>query len=242
MPKKIEAAFARVRAPQAAIIVALIGSFVALAMWLPDARWASVARIIAAVLTGLGVGGTLMPSAVRPRAAPPAAPPPPSRRAGFGTVDVLLWIGVLAILATMTLLHGCGSTLRVHATIASVAGATLDESCSSVQTHRRAELEEAVAAHEYVEDAAAAVTEVRARWSPALDGCVLVAAAHDAWVDAITLASVSGTYDLAHALVDVGRLLAVWRPLVGLLGELGLDLPPPPDELVGLLSAGGGAQ
>lgn len=149
------------------------------------------------------------------------------------------WLMAWACATVLCLaLQGCGSTLRVHATIADVAGATLDESCSSVQTHRRVQLEEAIAAHEYAEDAAAAVDQVRARWAPALDGCDLVTTAHDAWVDAITLASVSGTYDLAHAVADVRRLLEAWRPLVELLGRVGIDLPAPPPELAGLLSGG----
>lgn len=161
MPKKpptLAARFARIRMPQATIILGLIAAFVYLATALPEDRWGMVARIVGGLLTLLGVGGTLGQSLLRtPEEAEavstPPPPPPPSRRAGFAEIDALLLLLFAAVLAVSAFVHGCGGAPRagrVALEATATALVVVDEGYALHYTAKAAEaLEQSTTAAEY---------------------------------------------------------------------------------------------
>lgn len=107
-----------------------------------------------------------------------------SSTGGHALLDVLFFVAAVAgvYLAAISL-HGCSpSELQVQATLASGAGAVIDEGCSLVRHQRDVEQNAAVDANETREAAAAAVAAVRDAWDPFVFACNLAVDAQRAWV------------------------------------------------------------
>jgi hypothetical protein len=148
---------------------------------------------------------------------------------------LIVAIGVLFVVIACATLPGCGaSALRVHAGVAHTVGETLDATCHEVQLTRDREQTEAAAAHQYREDAEAAVAGVRERWEPAVHGCNLVSGAHDAWADALVLAAAGEPFELSDGLPFALTTLRFWVDLAALLEGTPVAIPPPPETLLTL--------
>lgn len=169
----------------------------------------------------------------------------PRRRDGSVAPPALFSLAaVAAILAACALLASGCSAVRVHATVASTAGATIDTWCQEERARREADMREAEAAHPIREDAAAAVAVVRASYEDELAACGVAKGLHDGWVEAITLGHAGAPFDAADvALRFVGPFAVVYRGLARATAGAEHPLPPPPEGLSDLAAlATGGAR
>lgn len=238
--------------PTAAVLVAVIAAIVTVWVTSPDHR--------GDILAVLGTVGAIVLAVMRALAsgAPPPPPPPPAatggdtdgppttpqrlsrptRIGGDAARSGAFLAPTLAFLG-LALLTGCGaSTLRVHASILDASGRVLDSACSEARTARNAEQS---ALPETREGATTHVMAVRARWAPVIATCNLVAEAHGGWADLVVHAAAGGAFDILSALSFAARLARAWPALASLTAAVGIPLPAPPDELLRLGAATGGA-
>lgn len=262
----------RLHWPQVAALAIAVAGLVLALVFVPPATWAAIPwqAIIAAVVSiGAGGASALLGPLLAPRTPQPAQSvasarperiPSRSSEDGSSSVDVLLALVSLATLAWAALrawapailvslgLAGCGvSALQVHATIASLAGTTVDTGCSIVQHERDVEQHAALDANETREAARAAVDAVRLRWEPYVFGCNLAADAQNAWAEFLTLSAASGGFTLASSLALAVPLAHAWDDFVALRPPMpdGVTLPLLPADLLSLIATmapTGGAQ
>lgn len=186
------------------------------------------------------------PRALERATRPPGDSAPPRRRDGFAAPPALLAIAAVAaiLLACALLATGCVSEVRVHATIASTAGATIDTWCQEEVERRDRDQRAAADAHETREDAAAAVAAVRASYEDELGACTAARGIHDGWVEAITLGAAGAPFDAVDvALRFLGPFVGVWEGLERASAQSEHPIPPLPDGLPELAAlASGGAR
>ena len=146
--------------------------------------------------------------------------------------EALAWLACAAALflvASMVL--GCTSALRTHATAATIAGRTITAAGETVMDARRVELDACADA--------ACLDAGEARWSPWLASLRLAAEAWSAWEAAIVAGFAGASEDdaLPLALDAAQHLVALWDALAAVLATAGVTVPRLPAEVVALLGA-----
>lgn len=146
--------------------------------------------------------------------------------------DDILGGGVLLLLALCVGLMGCGGVSAVHAGIARGGLEASVEFEPVIREARRAALtaqaDRVHSAGGTQEQAEAAVGAESVRWRCAIDGHRLFSTAVGAYIDALWLEQVGdGSFELAHLLPFVGRILDAYRATASCVTSLGTELPIP---------------
>ena len=154
------------------------------------------------------------------------------REGGFASLGAMMWVALVAGLAILLTLPGCGAgALRAHARASSVLVVALQGADEVADTGAEIALE--ACTDEACEDHVVEVTE-------AIDAGIAAAMLPvGAYVQSVEMALAGGDdVDVLGALVAVlARALRAWDDLVPLFAPLGVELPPLPGSLRALVEA-----
>lgn len=221
--------------PGVAALFAILAAIVLLEIF---AEAGTTVRLIELGLAGAGLGGALIPMAVRREPKPRARRGPPS--------DGALAIGLVIFAAALSAAtSGCGAgAIRTHyqavtilASTHAVAGAGIDDARSAALDRIEADLPRGP-------ERVAALELEAARWRPLgvlLDTMREALLTWDAAIDAARLAGTEDGELLALLAPLVARVVLLYDQIAAAARELGATLPALPSAARALASAIGGA-
>lgn len=225
-----------------AIVVALIGAFVAVAVLAPPEtlnkignaidRMPEIAKWItelSVAIGALGAAAVALRNRLRPDQPSNDTPMPPSA----GSAVMLLACAA----AVAGALPGCGSTFQTHMAAIDATAQVVAAGSDAVHVAATRDAEARCPMPDQTLRALC-VDQLRPTWAPAdvvVDGAHL---ALSGWLEAAVLARSSG--DWTDAIGAIGRFVLAWERFGETLRSLHLDVPALPDPVINLIRAAAG--
>lgn len=135
-------------------------------------------------------------------------------------------------------LLGCGASgLELQARAAHVASEAITQGGELIRDQRREEQRKAVLNSHTQIEAALVVSQIREKWEPIVNAYEALRASFVVYLDALALAAADedATIDYLKLLGDV---LHAWRYVESLEAVLEIDIPSPPEALMGFVHEG----